>query len=369
MYNTKPVKDAMSQIMTVMYIALEIPEPSRRARGKKPKEGAKGLRKTLMNDEFASPETGNMGHDKESDDEESGKEHSVGEAVEPEDKVSWEGFSSGAGEEENDDEGSDNEGNGDDFSFDEEQLSRYDARLGNSSDDSDSGSLENDERESSFPPPSSIPTHKASKPIKASSISRSPSPIINESKSILKAPKLKADLEAPKGSVFLPTLMGGYWSGTESEASDNESIADLQPRKNRRGQRARRQIAEMKFGNRAKHLAAENTGRPSRNGRDDREKDWDMKRGARLSGDGDGAPKNRKERRMASVQGGRVGRDFRQMTGENAIPVGERKSGGEVVKSKNDGPKGVNHPSWIASKKAKDAMRMAPFQGTKVKFS
>ncbi len=51
-------------------------------------------------------------------------------------------------------------------------------------------------------------------------------------------------------SAFLPSLMGGYISGSES-ASD----IDVAPptRKNRRGQRARQAIWEKKYGEKAKH--------------------------------------------------------------------------------------------------------------------
>ncbi|KAG5942555.1 hypothetical protein E4U53_007218 [Claviceps sorghi] len=51
------------------------------------------------------------------------------------------------------------------------------------------------------------------------------------------------------GSTFLPSLMGGYISGSES-ASD---IEDARPKK-RRGQRARQAIWEQKYGSSAKHL-------------------------------------------------------------------------------------------------------------------
>lgn len=157
--------------------------------------------------------------------------------------------------------------------------------------------------------------------------------------------------------------MVNYWSGEESEASDIEDHV-APPRKNRRGQQARRKIAELKFGARAKHLAAENAaaGKSRNNGRDDRAKDWDMKRGA--VGDDDRNPRNRKERRMNGARG----RDNRQITGENAVPLGGRNPA-EVEKSKDDGKKGVNHPSWLAAKKAKEAVKTASFQGTKVKFS
>jgi len=61
-------------------------------------------------------------------------------------------------------------------------------------------------------------------------------------------------------STFLPSLAAGYISGSESD-NDNADHEMAQfdgqsgvPRKNRRGQRARRQIWEQKYGQAAKHL-------------------------------------------------------------------------------------------------------------------
>ncbi|KAK6854433.1 hypothetical protein PG995_009526 [Apiospora arundinis] len=77
-------------------------------------------------------------------------------------------------------------------------------------------------------------------------------------------------------STFLPSLMGGYISGSESDASD----VDVAPaRNNRRGQRARQAIWEKKFKQEAKHL-----NKP----KDSRDAGWDPKRGA--VGNEHGAP-------------------------------------------------------------------------------
>lgn len=57
-------------------------------------------------------------------------------------------------------------------------------------------------------------------------------------------------------SAFLPSLAAGFTAG-DSDASDHDDItfeATDGLRKNRRGQRARRAIAERKYGKRAKHL-------------------------------------------------------------------------------------------------------------------
>jgi hypothetical protein len=84
--------------------------------------------------------------------------------------------------------------------------------------------------------------------------------------------------EAPRASktAFVPSLsLGGYYSGSESE--DEKALyhgpALPKPRKNRRGQRARQHLAEQKYGQSAKHLTKQNN-RP--NG----DAGWDPKRGA-----------------------------------------------------------------------------------------
>ncbi|KAK7931353.1 Bud-site selection protein [Apiospora marii] len=91
-----------------------------------------------------------------------------------------------------------------------------------------------------------------------------------------KARASKASVSKNGESAFLPSLMGGYVSGSESEASD----LDVAPtRNNRRGQRARQAIWEKKFKQEARHL-----NKP----KDSRDDGWDAKRGA--VGNEHGAP-------------------------------------------------------------------------------
>ncbi|KAK8116154.1 hypothetical protein PG984_012656 [Apiospora sp. TS-2023a] len=91
-----------------------------------------------------------------------------------------------------------------------------------------------------------------------------------------KARAAKASVSKNGDSTFLPSLMGGYVSGSESDASD----LDVAPaRNNRRGQRARQAIWEKKFKQDAKHL-----NKP----KDSRDDGWDAKRGA--VGNEHGAP-------------------------------------------------------------------------------
>lgn len=148
---------------------------------------------------------------------------------------------------------------------------------------------------------------------------------------------------APKKSNFLPSLtMGGYISGSGSELDDD---LDAAPKKNRRGQRARQQIWEKKFGTKAKHLKKQ-----------DRNQGWDPKRGAT-----DGT-----ERRGGSA----VRRDIRASPDYGPDVIRRPKPVTEVKKKKP--PKddsGPIHPSWEAAKRAKEK-KEAPvaFQGKKITF-
>ncbi|KAF2494801.1 Bud-site selection protein, partial [Lophium mytilinum] len=146
--------------------------------------------------------------------------------------------------------------------------------------------------------------------------------------------------QVPIASTFVPSLTtGGYWSGSESEPEDD---VEVQPRKNRRGQQARRLLAEKKFGEEAKHLKEGKTS--------DRDKGWDLKRGAQDGSRG----RNGKYR----------SRDFR--------PARTFASDANTVELNPPKPKkddtGPLHPSWQAAKLAKEKNQTASFQGKKVVF-
>ncbi|TKA61283.1 hypothetical protein B0A55_11336 [Friedmanniomyces simplex] len=236
--------------------------------------------------------------------------------------------------------------NGEDASDD--GLERYKNRLASSDDEDDDDDDENLdvdaierelEREGVARKPSKAASqpeydHKADLDISddgAESASPSPEP--------RKAP-------APKKSSFVPSLsMGGYISGSDSDIEDlNEA-----PRKNRRGQRARQQIWEKKYGAKAQHLQKQ-----------DRDKGWDPKRGA-TDGGGERRGKDR-------VRPGN--------SGANQEPVGMRKEGvvarrpAAEVKLKHRDDEGSLHPSWAAAKLAKEKKEAAPvaFQGKKITF-
>ena len=175
--------------------------------------------------------------------------------------------------------------------------------------------------------------------------SQSPSPPPRPRKSM----KQVQQGSSKPGSTFLPTLMGGYWSGSES-ATDNEDTSTQ--KKNRPGQQARRALWEKKYGARANHLKGQASGKS-------RDEDWDPRRGAR------GAEDVRFTRGKAAGRGGKAVfvKNRGQSTGENAVAVKPRARG--MGKKDDAGPL---HPSWEAAKKAKEAKQSAPFQGKKVVF-
>ncbi|KAH6842772.1 Bud-site selection protein [Chaetomium sp. MPI-CAGE-AT-0009] len=167
----------------------------------------------------------------------------------------------------------------------------------------------------------------------ASSISRSPP--------VKKTKKAKGPLK-PTDSTFLPSLMGGYISGSES-ASD----IDVAPeRRNRRGQRARQAIWEKKYGEKAKHLQQPAKGRDA---------GWDLKRGAV---DGNSKPWKRGIRNPLLEKA--------KASGANETELGPPKKEPAPRKRDDSGPL---HPSWEARRLAKAKEQMSvPFQGKKITF-
>jgi hypothetical protein len=159
-------------------------------------------------------------------------------------------------------------------------------------------------------------------------------------------------------------MMGGYYSGSDSDDSGgglHDSSKDpLHPmqRKNRRGQRARQEIAEKKYGKNANHLKKA-AAKEARN----RDAGWDAKRGA-TEGRGRG-------RDFGNRMGGR--NSGRKPTGPNGDAVVGRRDFGAgrgrvATKAKeNEGPL---HPSWEAAKRRKEQSlgTTQAFSGKKVTF-
>jgi len=176
------------------------------------------------------------------------------------------------------------------------------------------------------------------------SLSPSPSP----SSSPSPPPPLRTHPPNPppttKQTTFLPSLISGYFSGSDSASapSDTEPSA-APPRKNRRGQQERRAIWEKKFGSGAKHLQA---GQQRAQNRDE---GWDARRGA---SDGRGRGRGRGGMRGGMRGGG--GRSRQQIvSGANEEMVSDKRTAGRRgAKRKQD--EGPLHPSWEAKKKAKE---------------
>ncbi|RPB24437.1 Bud-site selection protein [Terfezia boudieri ATCC MYA-4762] len=143
-------------------------------------------------------------------------------------------------------------------------------------------------------------------------------------------------------STFLPSLMGGYISGSESDRNSyrpSKKGAAQKQRKNRMGQQARRALAEKKYKENARHiklgLGSGNKEDPKRGGRG--------VRGVRGGGG------------FGRGGGGRFGGDGRD-------------GGSKQVVERKKNTEGPLHPSWEAARKAKEAKAKAEFQGKKIKF-
>ncbi|CRG90779.1 hypothetical protein PISL3812_07824 [Talaromyces islandicus] len=159
--------------------------------------------------------------------------------------------------------------------------------------------------------------------------------------------KLRAD-EAPKDTTFLPSLMmGGYWSGSESD--DDIDTPKPQPqRKNRMGQQARRALWEKKYGSGAKHLQNDN-----RKGNNNKNAGWDSRRGATDGSDS-----------RSRWGKGQTGRSF-DKGGNKSDRVDKSAPRGAPSKANANAPL---HPSWEAARKAKIEKSQASFQGKKITF-
>ncbi|CZR52245.1 uncharacterized protein PAC_02122 [Phialocephala subalpina] len=356
MCNAKVVREEVTGVIQRMYAAMGIPVPAKEGKGK-------GMKKEV-DDSAKAGGRGEIGKKVKVEVLEDKRVAKPPEDEDDSDEKSWEGLDGSnkenEGQEELHDEGE---------PLDEEELQQYDALLGASSD------------EESFHEEDWLPKEKPEQTRFSISPSPSLSPSILGSISPSPEPELEPELQSesdsepepeprpkktskPKvqsgkggNSTFLPSLMGGYWSGSESEASDLENAPPA--KKNRPGQMARRAIWEKKYGEKANHIKT-GQGLVASRGKDD---GWDAKRGAKDSSSGRGRgrepnrdkPKvmNRKDRR--SLMGG---------TGENATPIAPRN---EPPKKMRDDV-GVLHPSWQAAKIAKEMKKAVAFQGKKVTF-
>lgn len=248
---------------------------------------------------------------------------------------------------------------GEDCGKDSFDMSAYDSKLADSSD--------NDSAQEGLPerPSAGIKGLKY-EPSKEFSPSPPPSES-SESYKITRSKQHETPSSTIKSTVFLPSLtMGGYISGSDSDATNLSTRQSTQPRKNRRGQQERRQIWEKKFGKNANHLK-----KPQNRVNQDRDQGWDARKGARADnergkrGNGRGREWSAGDARNGS---GRPSRGGPTRSGANSDPIlggGEMGDKGQGKAKQADGPL---HPSWEAAKKAKEAAKNAKFQGKKVKF-
>ncbi|KAI0002632.1 Bud-site selection protein [Xylariaceae sp. FL0662B] len=364
LFNRKQVRDVIDEAVVGTCVALRVPMPERKGKGKGKNGGDRAEKEEQADDRDGERERErtrgfeepallkrNLEKTAEDGDLESEKEE------EASDGLGFEGFL--------------------DSDAEERAFSRYDDLVGGSSDEdeSDEGSGDGDDfadsKAKSFRKPAlddmSI-TSTESEEEEEEEGEKS-----EESEGVTPPPK-KAKTKTAKttpisngSSAFLPTLMGGYISGSES-ASD---IDDVPARKNRRGQRARQAIWEKKYKDKAKHLHKEKTGR---------DQGWDMRRGA--VGDDEAGSKPWKKgirnpfdkqqqqqhvhpERQQRVQAGNDRRlDWRDQGGDRGFQDSSKPT--KPVPKRDDA--GPLHPSWAAAKKAKEGGQKIAFQGRKVVF-
>lgn len=228
-------------------------------------------------------------------------------------------------------------------------LERYNDRMGSSDEDDDMGGVSDMDAEELERKllEEGIPRKSASRE------SREADPVADLSVSDGDYTEISEDEEpgsvapAPKKSAFMPSLtLGGYISGSGSDLDDE--MHDNQPKKNRRGQRARQAIWEKKYGRSAKHLQ-----------RPDAKTGWEPKHGAVDGG--------------ARPGGNRFAKDANKLPlgRKNRTRPGPSPSAGNGAKkstpSKDDS--GPLHPSWEAAKRAKEKKSVpVAFQGKKISF-
>lgn len=251
-----------------------------------------------------------------------------------------------------------NHSEGDDSGEESFDMSAYESRLADSS-DNDSAQEESPQRPSAGNKGLSYEPSQELSPSPPSSES-------SKSTEIIRSKQHKTTSSTIKSTTFLPSLtMGGYISGSDSDAASSSSQQNTKPRKNRRGQQERRQIWEKKYGKNANHLK-----KSKKQSSQNRDQGWDVRKGARADnekgkrGDGRGGNWRAADARKGSSRPTRGGPTI---SGANTDPVQGRNMDdkGQGKGKQADGPL---HPSWEAAKKAKEAKKNVKFQGKKVIF-
>ncbi|KMQ48257.1 Bud-site selection protein, BUD22 [Trichophyton rubrum] len=161
----------------------------------------------------------------------------------------------------------------------------------------------------------------------------------------------KSKQKSTTATTFLPTLMGGYWSGSESEP-EQDYTPTIPERKNRMGQQARRKLWEKKYGSNARHIQKQAKEQAQGKNRDS---GWDLRRGATTQEDTRGRYGRNKIR----------GSQRKEATGSNTAQVQALPPTPKPTPLTNDRPL---HPSWQAAIKRKESKTQTSFQGKKVVF-
>ncbi|RYP11955.1 hypothetical protein DL765_007534 [Monosporascus sp. GIB2] len=399
LYNRKQVKDVIEQAVMGTCIALRVPMPDKKkGKGKGDKGSDKNSgagaekderadatktdpvrnRRNLRTEKEEHPDDISMDGAEEEHKEDAARDTSEG-------PVLLKRKTEGPEEDERDDGGDAESPDGEPFEgfsdseAEERAFSRYDDLLGGSSDEDDSedeGSENEDYDELQDSRARSlrrvvadgISVSSAEESEESEAESLSPPPSSKKSKT----KTAKAEPIRTGTSAFLPTLMGGYISGSES-ASD----VDVAPaaKKNRRGQRARQAIWEKKYGERARHKQEQ-----AKKMKNSRDSGWDMRRGA-VDEDGGAKPwkkgiRNPFEKsavhpdRQRQVEDGNRHRHRHQHQRREQANSEERRE--KPAPRPRPEPKkddaGPLHPSWAAAKKAKEENQKVAFQGRKVVF-
>ncbi|KAF2227412.1 Bud-site selection protein [Elsinoe ampelina] len=340
--NSNPVRDVLPKILSDVEQALGIERGSGSTNGTAKKSDARkdGQSKTTTSAEHASARATTRKHSENptSEDEDdfagfSGDDNEVAPALDSDDSAAFAAFDSRLAS------------SSDESDPDQPTRPTFDARALLQAHGSDPSASDSDSNSLSSSHSSPQPKKGNRKPLPPTH-SRSPSP--SPSRSPSPPPTTK-----PNSSAFLPSLtMGGYISGSGSA----EDFSDAAPKKNRRGQRARRAIWEKKFGKEAKHVVTGESGKAT--GKAGRDEGWDARRGAT------GGAERGRGKFARGGRGGGMGR------GGGGGFRGNKEGAGQKEQSKHRDDEGALHPSWAAAKKRKEEKEKmtAPFQGRKITF-
>ncbi|KAH6912935.1 Bud-site selection protein [Coprinopsis sp. MPI-PUGE-AT-0042] len=168
----------------------------------------------------------------------------------------------------------------------------------------------------------------------------------------------RAEVSQPSQSTFLPSLQTAYISGSDDDSDIEDEAQIAEPRKNRRGQRARRAIWEKKFGRNANHKKAEAKATAETQAKRPQGKSFGSTRAGDRKKQGVRGP-------LLSGSNLEISEGARRTFGQPAAPSA-RPPAPQPAKPAAQGL----HPSWEARKrlKEKESISIVPSQGKKIKF-